>query len=78
MAPYVGKVAIEGEENRAQLLRPGKNHWIKRTDGQDFPQQGDLMPMPPEDVRDLRRHALVAEEAQAHAPTASNSANSRA
>jgi hypothetical protein len=37
-----------------------------------------VMPEPPELFRDLRRHALVAEEAQAHAVTASKSASARA
>ena len=74
----VGEVAIEGEKNRAQFLSLGDDHRIKRADGQDFPQQRNVMPVTPECVRDFSRHALVAEEAEAHAVTASKSANSRA
>lgn len=74
----VSEVAIEGEKNRAHLLRLGDDRRVKRTDGQDLAQQSDLVPITSEDVRDLRRHALVAEETPAHTLTASTSARSRA
>ena len=74
----VGKIAIEGEENRAEFPRLGDDDRVGRADGKDFPQQCDLMPVTAERLGDFRRHALVAEEAQAHAGTASNSAKSRA
>ncbi len=47
-------------------------------DEEDVPQKCDVVPVTPERIRNLRRYALVAEEAQTHAVTASKSANSRA
>ena len=74
----VREIAIQGDENRAEFPRLGDDDRVGRADGKDFPQQRDLMPVAAERFGDFRRHALVAEEAQAHAGTASNSAKSRA
>ena len=74
----VREIAIQGDENRAEFPRLGDDDRVGRADGKDFPQERDLMPVAAERFGDFRRHALVAEEAQAHAGTASNSARSRA
>ena len=74
----VREIAIEGEEYCASFVRFGDDHRVKRADGKNLPQQSGLMTGTPEQVRDLRWHALVAEEAQAHTVKASKSAKSRA
>ena len=65
-------------EHSAEFLRFCNDHGIRRADGQDFMQQGDLVSVAAQRASDLCRDALVAQEPEAHAGTASNSANSRA
>ena len=53
-------------------------HRVKRANGKNVPQQCDFMAEATQRVSDLSGHALVTEEAQAHAGAASNCASSRA
>ena len=78
IAHDVGEIPIEGEENGPEFLGLGDDDWVERADGQGLTQQRDMVAVPLEGVGDLRRDALVAEEVQAHAETASKSARSRA
>ena len=61
-----------------QFLRRGDHHRVKGADGENFPKQGDLVSVAAQCLGDLCRDALVAQEPQAHAGTASKSAKSRA
>lgn len=73
----VAEVTVQRHKNCVEFLRFGDDNAIGRANGQNVAQQSHLMTVSKQSVRDFCRHALVAEEPQAHAAV-SNSASSRA